>query len=297
MRVLIILLIFILGFILVLVYSLNINGMTASIVNDFYRDKVFLEKGNSAVINIWIDSEERLDRLKENEMKYLFVDIGDTGLNGRLLTSDSEILSFLDFVSDYEEKNDFDFVLIPYSEINTQRYDFTLSEFQENFISDYKKLVNLGFDGVYVDIEPVSIDERYEYLRFLERLNNEFSDEILVVYSGHFNYKRSDSDWIWDNDFFVDVGNRVDLIFLGLYDSGSESDEDYREYIKDQLEVANLEKVNFIFGVPTHKEYERIEVALEIFEEEIFGDNVLGISVFAEWTTDDWEWKVIKNSF
>ena len=42
---------------------------------------------NGMIINVWLEDQKVLDKMRENNMKYLFVDVGDTAKNGRLKTS------------------------------------------------------------------------------------------------------------------------------------------------------------------------------------------------------------------
>src|SRR3990167_1573833 len=107
------------------------------------------------LLNIWILEDERLNVLKESGVKYLFVDVGDTNINGQIETPEKEIRDFITNLNSYESANSYDFTILPYSEINTYTYDIESEEFQDNFIADYLNLIKLGFDGVYLDIEPV----------------------------------------------------------------------------------------------------------------------------------------------
>ena len=138
---------------------------------------------NGMIINVWLEDQKVLDKMRENNMKYLFVDVGDTAKNGRLKTSDEDIEHFLDKIKSYESANNFDFVLLPYSEIMLTDYDLTSPGFEDNFVNDYNRLIETGFDGIHVDIEAIPSEQRGDYLRLLERLGREVpKNKFVSVY-------------------------------------------------------------------------------------------------------------------
>jgi endo-alpha-1,4-polygalactosaminidase (GH114 family) len=130
---------------------------------------------NGIVANIWMHEESRFDVLRKNNMRYLFIDVGNTGEDGKLTTPRSEIREFLTRLNKYEKENGYAFTLFAYSEINTDNYNVD-NNFLDNFIQDYKQLITDGFDGVLVDIEPVKIEERENYIKFLKNLRKNISE-------------------------------------------------------------------------------------------------------------------------
>jgi hypothetical protein len=270
-----------------------LNGKVVDAEED-YKETRSIVLRNGAVVNIWLNSEDRLDVLREHEIKYLFVDVGDTLQDGSLGTSDEEIINFLNKVEFYEKETGHNFILLPYSEVNTYTYDISSDLFQDNFVQDYVRLDSLGFDGVYVDIEPIRTHQIEEYFDLLGILKRDLpSSSILGVYSGALG---SESEWDWDAGFFQTVDKRVDLIFVPGYDTGIDSKEEYQEHIKSQLRGLsdlNLRSV-LLLGVPTHKsDPENIENALEAYSLEI--NEFDGVAIFSEWTADETEWNVLKD--
>ncbi|MFH1358965.1 MAG: hypothetical protein ABIH37_03700 [archaeon] len=284
-------LIMILLIILVIVFSFVLWDSTNNFLEDDIESDSYVKTNNinAIVTNIWID-ESKFDNLKNHKIKYLFVDVGDTGKDGKLETSNEEIISFLDSVDSFEKENNYDFIILPYSEINTYNYDVD-EGFENNFINDYLYLDSIGFDGIFVDIEPVT--DRKGYLELLDKINKDFpSSSIIVVYSGSVG-SETDNEWEWDLEFFREVSERVNLISVQGYDSDLSNKEEYQDYVKKQL--VELSKIslssNLMLGVPTHKDYpETIENSLTIYRET--KSDFLGVAIFAEWTMDNEEWKV-----
>ena len=263
--------------------------------------KVVVQKnivyGNGAVINIWIDSYSRLDVLKDHNVKYLFVDVGDTDSDGKIKTPAGEITDFLDFVHAYEKKNGYDFILLAYSEVITDDYNINSPAFKDNFVSDYVRLSSIGFDGVLVDIENIKYQDRGTYLGILDELNRSMPNSIISAYAGAIGYDPSNS-WEWTQDFYSSVSSKVDIISAPAYDSDKTTNDEYRSYVKDQVSRINSGdyKSYFLFAVPTHKAApETIGNSLSAYKES-FANNpkFLGVTVFAEWTASQDDWKTFE---
>lgn len=253
---------------------------------------------NAIVTNIWLNDVSKLDKFKQNNIKYLIVDVGDTSLNGQIITPKNEIIDFIDFINKYEKESRYDFNLLPYSEIVLDKYNLETSDFQNNLIEDYIYLNKIGYDGILIDIEKIPLDQRIEYLNFLDKIKNALPQKsIISVYSGQLS--DSPNEWEWSPRFMKEVSDKVEIISFGAYDTGLKTNEEYISYIKDQIIKINLLNLNakFLFGLPTHKNSpETIENAIRAFNEfsSLKENNFIGLTIFAEWTTDDSEWRVFE---
>lgn len=267
------------------------------------RPLMKLKNGPGVVVNIWIPGRAKLDNLREHGIKYLFVDVGDTEPNGMLATPEEQIVKFIDLIKSYEEEHDYDFIILPYSEVNTHLYDIDCT-FKRNYIATYEHLISLGFDGVYVDIEPVTREQ--DYLDLLEDLSVICpNDKILGAYAGTVygseSGKKRISEWQWPLSFFKRVSDRADLMCVPFYDTGSRSREDYESFIRKQVELLAPRECNALLmpAIPTHRqEPETIKNALESYNLVIneYARNPLGdLCIFAEWTTDANEWDIFES--
>lgn len=264
-----------------------------------------LAERNGMVINIWISGRERLDNLRNNNIKYLFVDIGDTSTDGRIMTPREDIIQFVRLIESYEKQHGYDFMILPYSEINTYLYRLD-RRFRENFIKDYRELMSLGFDGIYVDIEPVRRGREQDYLEFLREVSIVcFKGTVLGVYAGSLSDSEAgderDNEWQWPLSFYQRVAEVADLICVPGYDFNLRSKVAYQASIRKQVEslcAINL-PCQLMLTVPTHKrEPETLRNALTAYNSEIKKHSkhqFIGVCVFAEWTTIPEEWNAFKS--
>lgn len=267
-------------------YSIKINPPTNSIsINK-----------NAIVTNIWLNDALKLDKFKQNNIKYLITDVGDTSVNGKIITPKEQIIDFINFVNAYEKKSGYDFDLLPYSEIVLDKYNLETPNFQNNLIEDYVYLNQIGFNGVLIDIEKIPPNQRTIYINFIDRLKNSLPPKFIIsVYSGQLS--DSPNEWEWPPEFMKEVSDKVDIISFGAYDTGLATNEEYISYIKEQIIKINSLNSNakFLFGLPTHKNPpETIENAITAFTESpsFKEEKFIGLAIFAEWTTDDSEWAI-----
>jgi len=252
------------------------------------------KSNNGAVTNIWID-EESLLKLKDKKITYLFVDVGEISKNGKFISSDREIKHFIDLIKKIKKRTKHEFIILPYSEINTYNYNFN-QDFKNNLVKEYSRLNKLGFHGAFVDIEPVQFKDRDLYIDLLKDLKNNLKQGALIsVYSGSF-ATNLDNEWEWDMKFYERVSSYTDIISVQGYDTGLETEKEYREFVKSQITNINTGnfRSNFLLGIPSHNPYpEHLEIALQEYSYSVKDKSkLLGISLFAEWTMDDSEWQI-----
>lgn len=282
-------------FVLLIIAALNIEDKEAKKEEIKENEEVYEnEREDGIVTNIWAE-RSKIKNLREHNIKYLFVDIGGTTKDGKIGTPEGEINGFLQLIRDYEQEEKYEFVILAYSEIKASEYDLTSKKFKENYAREYTKLANKGFDGMLVDIEGIPENERKDYLTILDKIRKELPKKsIISVYAGAI--KEKPNEWEWSEEFYKEVGRRVDMISASGYDTDIKNGEEYKKYLKEQIREINKLRLNttILFAIPTHKEYpEGIDNALEVYDEEMKNDkgSFKGIVVFAEWTMDEQEWE------
>lgn len=277
---------------LLLIGILSLNFFTV-------EEKIQTTSTNGIVTNIWIESS-KLNNLRENNLKYLFVDIGHISLQGKIETPEEEIIKFIESVDKFEKVNNYQFTVLPYTEIILDKYSFS-EDFQTNLIKEHNHLINLGFDGVFIDIEKIPFNERSNFLSFINDLEKSIpKNSKLAIYAGHLNNENK-NEWEWDANLYAKLSNKADLIIMPAYDTSFKHESSYQSYIDSQLKkLDNIKstKAKFLLGIPTHKpDPETIENSLAIYNNyKNPNTNIIGVSIFAEWTMDDKEWAIFQNS-
>lgn len=249
------------------------------------------------VTNIWLYEVEKLDVLKRHNVKYLFIDIGGITPQGNFETTVQEREQFLTFIEAYQRENNHSFILLPYTVVHTSETDISDPEFRNNYIQGHKELIEMGYDGILVDIEPIPFEQRDSFVSLLHKLREELPQgSILTVYSSHVTQRLSNNVWEWDLEFYRKVAEAVDIVSAPAYDTDFTSKEAYQEHLKEQVELLNeFDDTQFLIAIPTHKPApETSASALEAIFEELDNhsdNNIIGITVFAEWTAtqEDWE--------
>ncbi len=259
-----------------------------------------LPKGNGAVVNVWLDTNARLDVLREHGVVYLFVDVGGTSPDGALNGSQQQMRHFLDLVKKYEQDTNYNFILLPYSEVRAHNIDVTSDFFKNNMIGMYGDLIRAGYDGILVDIEPIRAEQREEFLVLLDALRSGLpQDAIIAVYSGHVGNARN-NEWMLDLDTYEQVVQRVDLISLPVYDTDHTDAEEYEDYVVQQVKLMRKfqEHADYLLAIPTHRPFpEESARALAAYREGIArypNEKVLGVTLFAEWTAAGQDWENMK---
>lgn len=252
---------------------------------------------NGAVTNIWV-TKERLDILRENNIKYLFVDVGETGIDGKIKTPSEYIGNFLNFIHSYEYKNNYSFVMLPYSEINSNIVSISSEEFKTNFVRDYRNLYNRGFDGILVDIEPVKYNQRPDFIEILEALNEDMPKKAIIsVYSGFLG--SNENEWEWDMGFYNFVCRNSDIITIPGYDTGLKTKAEYDSFMQNALRKISGKDWNcsFMMGIPTHKYAPETSAnALHVYLTETKNKDTpfIGKVIFADWTANQNDWENLR---
>ncbi len=281
-------------FILILVL-INAQSNQSKIQN---KESQQSKKISGIVTNIWINKKNLL-KLKENNITYLFVDIGDLEANGKIRTPREQINFFIKTINEFEQSNNYNFIILPYTEIILDKYSLS-KEFQSNLINEYKNLINLGFNGAFIDIEKIPLDQRQIYISLIEKMQESLpSNSPLAIYTGHLN--QNPNEWEWDINLYQSIASKANLIILPAYDTSAQDKESYQYKISEEIKELNKinSKAKFLLGIPTHKNSpETIENALEIYQKQTNqNSNFIGTSIFAEWTITDQQWKTYNQYF
>lgn len=191
---------------------------------------------------------------------------------------------------------------VPY----TGPVDLTKTKVRQKMVDESLWLLNeCGFDGVQWDYEFCPNDDR-GFLTLLEETRTALpADKILscdtpMWYPGIL--------WGWHDDYFKEVAKRTDQLVVMCYDSLLRLPRAYAWLVAQQvIHVSKDASVNpkceVLFGLPTYEDAtkahdshsENLVNAIHGFydgvqESGVNTDQVAGIALFADYTTDKQEW-------
>ncbi|MDX2162677.1 MAG: glycosyl hydrolase family 18 protein [bacterium] len=194
-----------------------------------------------------------------------------------------------------------------------------VADFSQRVIDDF------GFDGVFLNIEPVWNDDE-NFLALLRRVRQTLGDDALISAA-------VPPDWspigtgipvpplivpgtVWERDYKQSVALLVDQIAVMAYNSGLTAPADYTVWMAYQVStfaetITDLDAgTEIVIGIPTYDAeppghdpaVENVITAVEGIRAGLSqsGESaraVRGIAIYAGWETDDIEWDDFYNTW
>lgn len=190
----------------------------------------------------------------------------------------------------------------------------TMATFSKSVVED------LGFDGVFLNVEQVWNDNADDFVAMLMTVRQELGANVPVAVAIPPDWSPLNADipkpplirpgTEWDTAFKQRVALLTDQMAIMAYNSGLDDPNDYADWVAYQVEVyaraiAELDAgAALLIGIPTYdNELPGHNVIAENVPTAITGVrrglsnlgsaaiNVQGIAIYAGWTTDDDEWE------
>ena len=182
---------------------------------------------------------------------------------------------------------------------------------RQRMVAECRGLVDEGFDGVHVDIEPID-DGNDEFLSLLQAVRTAVGPKaILSVSTTHPGPIRLfvAPNFVWTPEYYGRVGALVDQVVVMAYDTAIPTSSLYRRYLAyaartvTEEMVASKARARVLVGIPTYDESGLMHRAgVETPENAILGvvaglrglgggGTFEGVAIYAEWTTDESEWR------
>lgn len=201
--------------------------------------------------------------------------------------------------------------------------DLASERTRKNIVSTAAKFLDLGFDGVHYDFEPVySGDAHFLALLADTAKITKKRGKMLSVAGGHLElipgFIRlmrgvAPAASVWRRDYFLDVASHTDQIAVMLYDTGLPADWMFGSYVSAQtkrLVPLLCGKTELLIGIPTYSENrpghrpwaENIQTGIRGARLGLRGRDArsgcgAGISIFAEWATGPAEWETFRREW
>jgi hypothetical protein len=181
---------------------------------------------------------------------------------------------------------------------------------RQRMVAEARGLIDEGFDGVHLNIEPVD-DDNDEFLALLRALRTAVGDKhvlsLAAIRPAPVGLPRA-PNFAWSPDYYGRVAATSDQIVIMAYDTALPTPSLYRRYVRWAARsvagalYASGSDARVLMGVPTYEPYSFMHRrGVETPENAIVGvvaglrglgagGTFEGVALYAEWTTDESEW-------
>ncbi|OGD63750.1 hypothetical protein A2160_03685 [Candidatus Beckwithbacteria bacterium RBG_13_42_9] len=200
--------------------------------------------------------------------------------------------------------------------------DISDLEVRNNIVATSEKLLNLGFDGVHYNIEPIysgdanilDLTRKTKAITQAKSKTLSIASDEMEIFPGADKLIRPfvKQAGFWSKEYYREVADNVDQIAVMMYDTGLPFRGMFSNIVAWETRsiLVNLKdkEVTVFMGVPTyedkrwsfHPEAENMESGILGVQKglEDFNKSDLerfGIAIYAEWTTDKKEWQFYRS--
>lgn len=271
----------------------------------------------------WFDeyhSEEEIfelgKRLKEYDIKYIYIHVGPLNQDGGIPHYSEEIPK--GFIHSIKGMNPELMILAWIGGKNKAfggKVDLGSGKVIDEISRVSRELVLLGFDGIQINIEPL-IDGDSKFLDLLRSIRKEIGEQKILSVAAmkwrFFNLPHIwHSKWFWSSGYYKEIGKLVDQLVVMVYDTAIPLKKLYIWYVKNQTvkvtsAVAGLRNPGpeILIGLPAYDEkrlthrpdVENIEnglygVIAGLMDERSDKSSFGGIAIYSYWVMDEREWR------
>jgi len=188
---------------------------------------------------------------------------------------------------------------------------------RQRIVAEARGLVDEGFDGVHVNVEPVD-DGNDEFLALLRAVRTAVGPghllSIAATRPAPWGLPRA-PNFAWSPDYYARVAATVDQIVIMAYDTALPTPSLYRRYVRWAARSvagaldASPSEARVLMGIPTYEPYgfmhrrgvETPENALAGVVAGLrglgAGGTFEGVALYAEWTTDAADWSAYERGW
>jgi hypothetical protein len=180
---------------------------------------------------------------------------------------------------------------------------------RQRIVAECRGLIDEGFDGVHVNIEPLN-DGNDDYLALLHAMRNAVGPDkllsIAAIRPAPFTLPMT-RNFLWTAYYYRRVAATVDQIVIMVYDTGLPTAALYRRYVSYAARfmtstLGDEKRVRVLLGLPTYDETGIMHRAgVETLDNALLGvvsglrgkgegGTFEGVALYAEWTTTPEEW-------
>jgi hypothetical protein len=180
---------------------------------------------------------------------------------------------------------------------------------RQRIVAEVRGLVDEGFDGVHLNVEPVD-DDNVEFLALLHALRTAVGEHRLLSVAATrpapLGLPRA-PNFAWSPDYYARVAAIVDQLVIMAYDTALPTSALYRRYMswaaRSVAGALDHSEARVLMGIPTYEPYtfmhrKDVETPENALAGVVAGLRGLGaggtfegVAIYAEWTTDEAEWR------
>jgi hypothetical protein len=183
---------------------------------------------------------------------------------------------------------------------------------RQQMVAECRGLIDEGFDGVHLNVEPVD-SGNHDFLALLRALRNAVGEgnilSISAIRPGPLRLPMA-PNFFWTDEYYMRAGEAADQIVIMAYDTALPTPALYRRYLAyassnvTRTLDASHSRARVLIGVPTYEPTGMMHRAeVETPENALLGivaglrglgtgGTFEGVALYAEWTTDEREWGV-----
>jgi len=201
--------------------------------------------------------------------------------------------------------------------------DLDDDEVRDAIVATATAFLDMGFDGIHYNIEPVSSGDR-DFIDLLRRTRSvarvrgkvvSVAADELEPFPGTERIVRlfAKQAGLWNRQYYLEVADSVDQIAVMMYDTALPTDWLYSTLVawetRNIVELVGHRVIVFM-GVPSYEDQrwsfnpkaENVESGLRGIQnglEGFEGDELrnFGVAIYAEWTTDEEEWALYRREW
>ena len=302
-----------------ILFWIFIIGIKASETGKFFNQ----QKNAIWIAHEWVDKAKTdtdvkalVSDLRSHDVNTIFVHVGPLSEVGDIAPEVySEAFNFVDMVKAVDP----DMRVLAWMGQIRNKINLSSAQVRHNILQMCTIFTGVvGMDGVQYDIEPVW-DEDEDFILLLKETHElfegmerrpilsvalaEFIPRTFVwLSSGVLNLQNYNTEVNYKN-----VSKYVDQVVTMVYDTGIERSWMYRWLVKEQVIWLTdlMDNVEFYIAIPSYDEKKTgFNPEIENIGNALIGvlnglndvravhENLTGIAVYAEWTTDDNEWEI-----
>jgi len=297
-----------------LLYS-PIPGVNGSLFNK-HRNGVWMAHSWFEEYHSREEISELGKSLKEYDMRYIYIHVGPLDMDGGIPSYSEEIARR--FIKIIKETNPELKVLAWIGGTNKAfrgKVDLGVREVVDAISRTSKELVDLGFDGIHINIEPLRDGDR-NFLDLLDSIRKEIGGQKILSVAAmkwrFFNLPHIwHSKWFWGSEYYREIGKVVDQLVVMAYDTAIPLRKFYIWYVKNQtINITNTvtglrnHGPEILIGLPayedsrlTHRpDIENIEnglygVIAGLMDQKSNKYSFGGVAIYSYWVMDDRKWR------